>query len=165
MYEPEPGQENRDPTEDEKDETYEELKNADLFKKLRTGFPLNSHKVLLESCVFLEMYNGESGADFHELMDAMVMRLKYRYFFDPPLVFLLHIMICIHLPRTSGVMYEDTFWVYLVDSTNMHVASITRVYFVFSIRWSWRSSREEADEFHGATAGQMTAGMALTFAR
>lgn len=48
--------------------------------------------MLIENCVKFDMYSGDHADNFRKLMDSMALRLKYRHFFDPPLVGLFQIV-------------------------------------------------------------------------
>ncbi|CAD7965470.1 unnamed protein product, partial [Amoebophrya sp. A120] len=82
--------------EEETDEFYTTLFDQAIFQKLLTEFPIQAHRILLEKMVLLDMFFNSSADNnglFHELMDAMVLRIKYKHFFDPPLV-AIDILVC-----------------------------------------------------------------------
>ena len=68
--------------------------------KLNYEFPLNTHKVVLEHCLkLLEADGSVSDDQFQLVMDCMAIRLKYKHFFDPPLVDIVEeVLLC----RTFG---------------------------------------------------------------
>ena len=60
-----------------------------FFARLRADLPINAHRMLLELCVKLGVYSfgeGDSAITYEDLHDVFVLRLKYRHFFEPPLV-------------------------------------------------------------------------------
>eukprot|EP00392_Amoebophrya_sp_AT5.2_P009626 g9654.t1 len=81
-----------EPKPEETEEFYVLLHDESVFKNLRRNFPLKAHQMLLESCVLLDYVANpatatpENDASYRELMDCLVLRLKYKHFFDPPLV-------------------------------------------------------------------------------
>lgn len=66
---------------EETEEFYEALFDPSTYVQLRAEFPLSAHRLLIETCVKLGEY-----AEFDYLVDSLVLRMKYRHFFDPPLV-------------------------------------------------------------------------------